>query len=65
MTNETKTQLIEQITAAIEEDCRVLAFDAFTFDGKDIEEITAEMRSMGYTPEIEFDSDFNMYSIKF
>lgn len=65
MTHEIKSQLTEAIENAIKEECRVLVFDAFTFDGKDIEEITAEMRNMGYEPEIEFDSDFAMYSITF
>ena len=65
MTHETKTQLIEAIETAIKEESRVIALDAFTFTKEDIDDILKEMRNMGYETELEFDSDFNMYSIKF
>ena len=65
MTHEMKAQLTAAIENAIKNKSQVLTFDAFTFDSKDIEEITAEMQNMGYEPETEFDSDFAVYSITF
>lgn len=65
MTHDFKAQLTEAIENAIKEECRILAFDAFTFDGEDIKKIIAEMQNMGYEPETEFDSDFIMYAITF
>ena len=65
MTHEMKTQLIEAIENAIKEESRVIALDAFTFTKEDIDAILEEMHNMGYETELEFDSDFAMYSIKF
>lgn len=65
MTHEMKAQLIEAIEIATKAECRVIALDAFTFTKEDIDAILEEMHNMGYETNLEFDSDFNMYSINF
>ena len=65
MTHEMKAQLTAAIENAIKEECQVLVFDAFTFLKEDIDSILEEMHNMGFETDLEFDSDFNMYSITF
>lgn len=65
MTDFERQEFLEAIQTAEREDCKIITIDAFGTDSDTLKEMLQLMQEMGYTTSLEFDSDFNVYSIKF